>query len=102
MVTVILTRLFLQRRQADLGRTTPDSTQQSKHQAKHQAKQQSKHQAKQNHHKNTGKGVTLGSTWTQLSKITRQLWRFLKHCYSYPHEPTLYQRQLEPMLRQYL
>jgi len=90
MVTVILTRLFLQRRQADLGRTTPDST------------QQSKHQAKQNHHKNTGKGVTLGSTWTQLSKITRQLWRFLKHCYSYPHEPTLYQRQLEPMLRQYL
>ena len=90
MVTVILTQLFLQRRQTELARNTPDST------------QQPKHQAKQEQHKKTGMGVTLRTNWTHLSKITRQLWRFLKNCFAYTHDPALYRRQLEPLLRQYL
>lgn len=90
MVTVILTTLFLQRRQLELKRTEPDST------------QKFKHGAKQNRHDQSALGVMLRATWIHLSKITRQVWRFLKNCFSYKHDPALYQRQLAPLLRQYL
>ena len=90
IVTTILTRLFLHRRQADLALVQPDAT------------QDKKHQKKQAFHQQSGKGISLRAQWNNLSKISRQVWRFLKNCFTYKHEPALYKRQLEPLLRQYL
>jgi len=90
IVTVILTRLFMQRRQADLSLEVPDLT------------QNIKHEKKKLKHEKLGAGIMLRVHWSNLSKITRQIWRFLKNCFTYQHEPTLYKRQLEPLLRQYL
>lgn len=90
IVTTTLTRLFLLRRQADLQRSTPDST------------QQHKHKAKLNELARSTIAVSLRAIWTELSKITRQLWRFLKHCFAYPSSLALYQRQLAPILERYL
>lgn len=90
IATSILTRLFLMRRQADLALAQPDATQDKKHQKKLASYTQS------------DKGVSLRALWQNLSKISRQVWRFLKNCFSCPHEPVLYTRQLEPLLRCYL
>lgn len=90
IVTSILTRLFLIRRQADLALAQPDATQNKKHQKKRASYSQS------------DKGVSLRALWQNLSKISRQVWRFLKNCFSYQHEQGLYARQLEPLLRCYL
>lgn len=35
-------------------------------------------------------------------KISRQIGRFLRNCFACRHEPALYTRQLEPLLRCYL
>lgn len=40
--------------------------------------------------------------YSQLSKITRQVWRFLKNCYREKSVPGLYERQLKPLLTGYL
>ena len=90
IATSILTRLFLMRRQADLGLLQPDATQDKKHQKKLASYTQS------------GKGILLRALWQNLSKISRQVWRFLKNCFTCQHEPGLYTRQLEPLLRRYL
>jgi len=90
IVTSILTRLFLMRRQADLALAQPDATQDKKHQKKLAIYTQS------------GKGILLRALWQNLSKISRQVWRFLKNCFTCQHEPRLYTRQLEPLLRCYL
>lgn len=90
IVTSILTRLFLMRRQADLALAQPDATQDKKHQKKLASYTQS------------GKGILLRAQWQNLSKISRQVWRFLKNCFTCQHEPALYTRQLEPLLRCYL
>jgi hypothetical protein len=90
IVTTILTRLFLMRRQADLALLQPDTTQDKKHQKKQESYSQS------------GKGILLRALWHNLSKISRQVWRFLKNCFTCQHEPALYTRQLEPLLRRYL
>jgi hypothetical protein len=90
IVTSILTRLFLMRRQADLALAQPDTT------------QDKKHQKKQANYTQSGKGILLRALWQNLSKISRQVWRFLKNCFTCQHEPGLYKRQLEPLLRSYL
>lgn len=90
IVTSILTRLFLMRRQADLKLVQPDATQDKKHQKKLAS------------HTQSGKGILLRALWQNLSKISRQVWRFLKNCFTCQHEPGLYTRQLEPLLRRYL
>lgn len=90
IVTSILTRLFLMRRQADLALAQPDATQDKKHQKKLASYTQS------------GKGILLRAQRQNLSKISRQVWRFLKNCFTCQHEPALYTRQLEPLLRCYL
>ena len=90
IATSILTRLFLIRRQADLSLARPDATQDKKHQKKLAIYTQS------------GKGILLRALWQNLSKISRQVWRFLKSCFTRQHEPRLYERQLEPLLRRYL
>lgn len=90
MMTVTLTRLFLQRRQEDLGLSVPDETQKAKHALKRRALSESE------------TAIPLLAQWTYLSKLTRQLWRFLKNCFAKKHDPGLYKRQLEPLLRGYL
>lgn len=90
IATSILTRLFLMRRQADLALAQPDAT------------QDKKHQKRQANHTQSGKGILLRAMWQNLSKISRQVWRFLKNCFTCQHEPGLYKRQLEPLLRAYL
>ena len=90
IVTSILTRLFLMRRQADLALAQPDATQDKKHQKKLASYTQSDN------------GILLRALWQNLSKISRQVWRFLKNCFTCQHEPGLYKRQLEPLLRCYL
>jgi len=90
IVTVLLTRLFLHRRQIDLQRNTPDST------------QDNKHKNKQKNALLSDINIRLRTNWCHLSKITRQLWRFLKNCFNYKHEHALYTRQLAPLLRQHL
>jgi hypothetical protein len=90
IVTTILTRLFLMRRQAELELSKPDATQEKKHQKKLASYTES------------GEGVLLRAVWQNLSKITRQVWRFLKNCFACQHAPELYKRQLEPMLLRYL
>ena len=90
IVTAILTRLFLMRRQADLSLAQPDATQDKKYQKKLAS------------YKQSGKGILLRALWHNLSKIARQVWRFLKNCFASRHEPGLYTRQLEPLLRCYL
>lgn len=90
IVTSILTRLFLMRRQADLVLAQPDFTQNIKHQKKLAI------------YKQSGKGILLRALWHNMSKIARQVWRFLKNCFACQHDPALYKRQLEPLLRAYL
>jgi len=90
IVTTILTRLFLHRRQADLALAQPD------------ASQHRKQEKKQAGYAQSGAENSLRAQWRHLSKITRQLWRFLKNCFAYKHHPALYKRQLEPLLRQYI
>ncbi len=90
IATSILTRLFLMRRQADLALPKPDATQDKKHQKKLAS------------HTQSGKGIFLRATWQNLSKISRQVWRFLRNCFTSKHEPALYMRQLGPLLRGYL
>ena len=90
IVTVLLTRLFLQRRQQDLQLDKPDATQDRKHQIKQDQASSSKN------------SVTHRAFWTHLSKITKQVWRFLKNCFMYKHSLEYYQRQLKPLLLKYL
>lgn len=90
IVTTILTRLFLMRRQVELELAKPDFTQDKKHQKKAAS------------HSQSGEGVLLRAVWQNLSKISRQVWRFLKNCFTCLHAPALYKRQLEPMLKGYL
>lgn len=90
IVTVLLTRLFLHRRQAELQLDVPDSTQENKHKNKQKKAQLS------------GVNIRLRTHWCHLSKITRQVWRFLKNCFHQKHELVLYQRQLAPLMRQHL
>ena len=40
--------------------------------------------------------------WACLSKITKQVWRFLKNAYRHKSSSELYNRQLRPMLEKYL
>jgi hypothetical protein len=90
IVTVVLTMLFMRQKAQELGRSTPNST------------QQYKHQAKQAEYKRSDMGVSLRASWTELSQIPRQLWRFLKNCFACTHEPALYKRQMAPLMERYI
>jgi len=90
IVTYLLTRLFLHRYQQPLDLEKVDSTQDKK-----QAK-------KQHQYLSSDTGVAYRAFYTGLSKMTRQIWRFLKNFFMAKSSLPLYQRQLKPMLMQYL
>lgn len=95
IVTMLLTRLFLQRRQEDLGLDKPDATQDKKHQQKQDQLKATKGSAEE-------QSTAYRALWTHLSKVTRQVWRFLKTCFLIKHQQAFYQRQLRPLLLRYL
>jgi len=66
MMSMILTRLFLNRRQKALGLDKVDTT------------QHRKHQAKKERYAMTGHEIAYRVFYDEISTITRQVWRFLK------------------------
>lgn len=90
MVTMILTTLFINRRKEELGLDKIDST------------QHRKQQAKKEFYAQTGHGIAYRVFYDEISKITRQIWRFLKNCYAEVHSVELYRRQLRPLMVKYL
>jgi len=90
IITYLLTRLFLHKYQKPLNLDKPDST------------QDRKHKIKQSVYETQVFGVAYRAFYVGLSKITRQVWRFLKNCFSRESSLGLYQRQLKPLLLKYL
>ena len=89
MITYILTRLFLEEQYEELNLEDGNTTQSGKHQKKLAL------------YKAIG-GIHLQATWTQLSKIPLQVWRFLQSCFMKQHSSRLYERQLRPILETYI
>jgi len=113
LMTYILTQCFLQRRYQELALPKGDGTQACKHMRK--SEQSLEHRAEDDHlehHTDAGYQEeelqevkwydAYRAFYTQLSKITRQVWRFLKNCFREKHSLLLYQRQLKPLLLRYL
>jgi len=90
MVSMILTTLFLRRKQQELGLDKVDNT------------QHLKHHAKKTLYAMTGHGIAYRVFYDATSKITRQIWRFLKNCFAKKHSLELYRRQLKPLMLKYL
>lgn len=113
LMTYVLTRLFLQRRYQELELPRVDGTQARKHAQK--VEQYLEHRAEDDHQENHTDAWyqdeepqevkwydAYRAFYAQLSKITRQVWRFLKNCFREQHALPLYQRQLKPLLQRYL
>jgi hypothetical protein len=90
LVTHLLTRLFLHKKAQELGLEEDHHTQQKRHQ---------------------NKAVDYIVNWvgnynraffTKLSKITKQVWRFLKNSFHKRSHPQLFERKLRPALMAYL
>ena len=90
MLTFILTRLFSDKHAKEFDLDTNGNTQKRKH----ELKQEKYTEGKIKDH--------LRAYHTNLSKITRQVWRFLKACMLYKSREKLYQSQLKPMMSSYL
>ena len=113
LMTYILTQLFLQRRYQELALPKGDGTQSRKQALKvEQYLEQQAQDDHQEHHADTLEADeapqevkwydAYRAFYAQLSKITRQVWRFLKNCFREKHALLLYQRQLKPLLQRYL
>ena len=119
MMTYILTQLFLHRRYQELDLPEGDKTQFRKQQRKvecyleqqeaEEAKSTSANSATEEEKKkgDDEQAVTLQydayrAFYTGLSRITRQVWRFLKNSFSRKSSLALYERQLRPLLLRYL
>ena len=113
LMTYILTQLFLQRRYQELALPKGDGTQTRKHARKveHYLEQQAEADHQDPHADAWDEEDeppeliqydAYRAFYAQLSKITRQVWRFLKNCFREKHSLLLYQRQLKPLLQGYL
>ena len=90
MITFILTRLFSYKHAQNFGMKADGETQVNKHRKKLE-------------------GYLAGITHDEfrvyhvnLSKVTKQVWRFLKCCMLKKNRHTLYKAQLRPMMKAYL
>ena len=83
-------RLFIDKKSADLGASDSDTTQKLKHDAK-----------KSSYIKGCI-GIAYRAFYNALSKVTRQMWRFLKSCFAKKSSPALYENQFRPLLEKYL
>ena len=90
IMTFILTRLFCDKHAKAFGIPIDGTTQKKKHESKRE---------------NYAEGKTRDAHkafHTHLSKITKQVWRFLKGCMLKKSRQALYERQLGPLMRAYL
>lgn len=109
MMTHILTQLFLQRRYEELDLPMGDTTQAVKQERKverYLGQQEEQVSAELEDEDDEVSDVkyydAYRAFYAQLSKITRQVWRFLKNCFHRKSSLGLYQRQLKPLLLHYL
>ncbi len=113
LVTYVLTRLFVNRYGEALG--IQEKTQSRKHAKKqdHYLGQDERRQCvsdssdSDDHIDEESQDPVLfydayRAFWTGLSKITKQVWRFLKSCFYQKSSTGLYERQLRPILEGYL
>jgi len=90
IITFILTRLFSEKYAKQFGIPTDGSTQKKRHQ-----KKQQRYLAGKSHD-------VLRAFHTNLSKVTKQVWRFLKGCMLKTSRKQLYEAQLKPLMSAYI
>lgn len=90
IITFVLTRLFSERYASQFGMPADGNTQKKRHQ-----KKQTRYLAGKSHD-------VLRAFHTNLSKVTKQIWRFLKGCMLKTSCKQLYQAQLKPLMNAYL
>ena len=90
MITFILTRLFSEKHAKKFGLPTDGTT---------QAK---KHEKKQDNYLNGKTSDQFRAFHTNLSKVTKQVWRFLKECMLKKSRQKLYDAQLRPLMTAYI
>jgi len=90
IITFVLTRLFCDKH-AKIFKIPIDGTTQIK---KHQRKKEAYLQGKTKDH--------FKAFHSHLSKVTKQVWRFLKNCMLKKSRQLLYQNQLHPLMIRYL
>lgn len=112
LMSYVLTQLFLQRRFEELDLPNGDTTQARKQMRKveHYLAQQTGQSMDEldalDEYEEDEKPIprydAYRAFYAHLSKITRQVWRFLKNCFSKKSSQQLYLRQLKPLLMGYL
>ncbi len=112
LMTYVLTQLFLHRRYQDLQLPEGDATQARKRSKKvaHYLEQVEKDADKccrasekdGNEQSKAPQYDPYRAFYAHLSRITRQVWRFLKNCFRQKSSLEMYQRQLRPLLLGYL
>lgn len=90
MITFILTRLFSEKHAKYFGLPTDGTT---------QAK---RHQRKQENYLDGKTKDQFRAFHTNLSKVTKQVWRFLKGCMLKKNRQKLYDTQLRPLMTAYI
>jgi hypothetical protein len=90
VISYLLTRLFLVKQSNELGLDEDKLIQKSKQKIKLEK------------HIECPQGISYRAYYTETSKITRQVWRFLKNCFNKRSSPELYRRQLKPLLTGYI
>lgn len=90
IITFVLTRLFSYKHAQNFGMKTDGETQANKHRKKLEA-----YLAGETHDQ-------FRAYHVNLSKITKQVWRFLKGCMLKKSRQKLYEAQLRPMMKAYI
>lgn len=90
MITFILTRLFSDKHAKHFGLPTDGTTQAKRHQRKKEDYLEGKTDDQ------------FRAFHTNLSKVTKQVWRFLKGCMLKKHRQKLYDTQLRPLMTAYI
>lgn len=90
IITFILTRLFSEKYAKQFGMPTDGNTQKTRHQKKQKNYLAGKSQD------------GFRAFHTNLSKVTKQVWRFLKGCMLKTSRKQLYEAQLRPLMTAYI
>lgn len=103
MMTYVLTQLFLQRRFKELDLSDGDETQKRKQKQKIACYVGlNDEDDEKDESEPVPQNDIYRAFYAHLSKITRQVWRFLKNCFREKSSHELYRRQLKPLLLRYI
>lgn len=102
LMTFVLTQIFLQKRYKDLGLEKGDQTQNNKHEKKVATYLEYDNDESGSNHIPLAQFDAYRAFHSNLSKITRQVWRFLKYCFDSKASSKFYERQFKPLLLKYL